>query len=103
MGVPYGLRCDPPVDIVGIGFMQREAQTYGRNQSPWPNLRSNHDKPVRSLVLRSLLSRRPQRACGHVFHLDELLHAEYHANGLRGVCVVHRLHASPKSSAVSVP
>jgi hypothetical protein len=60
---------------VGIGIMQRRAQTYERNQSPCPSLGPNHDKSAWSLALRSLLSRSPHRTCGHVFHLDDLIRA----------------------------
>lgn len=88
------------LNIRGIGNMQRWAQTYTqRNSSLGRNLRSNDDKPARSLTLRPLLSCRPHRARGHVFHLDQFLHGEYHTSGLGRVRVIHRLHAPSQAES----
>ena len=50
-------------------------------------------------MFRSLLSRRPHRACGLDLPLDEFLHGEYHAGGRGCVRVVHRLHAAPQTES----
>jgi hypothetical protein len=89
--------CERPtvitLSVEGIGNMQKDKHNSQRNQSPGRNLRSNDDKPARSLTLRSLLSRRPHRACRYVFYLDQFLHREYHTSSLGRVRVIHRLHA----------
>ena len=64
-----------------------------------PDLRPNHNKPARRLLLYSLLSRRAHRARRHIPHLDQFLHGKYHASGLQRMRVIHRPHA--KSQAES--